>query len=45
MSFTLISASMTLIFEFTVSFITTLMIMPDNMPFHNVMSIIMAIAC
>ena len=45
MSFTLISASMASIFELTVSFITTPVIMPDNMPIHNIMSIIIAIAC
>ncbi len=44
MSFTLISASMALFFEFTVSFITTPVIMPDKMPVHNVMSIFTVIA-
>ncbi len=45
MSFTLISASMASVFELTVSFITTPMIMPKSMLIHNIMSIIMAIAC
>ena len=45
MSFTLISASIASIFELKVSFIATPMITPQSMPIHNIMSIIMAIAC